>query len=327
MDNLVFSNIADISSSQLIEYKQIGNYKLFSNYYREYYNNDFVDHSFCIFSGGKVLGYIACCQLGDKLCFPGSGIHIELFLDNDKIISKLIHKILQQINCIAQRNNCSEIIIKDQLKCGMLSPLGAVLLNEKYQSEMIFEMIVSFDEFYENKYFTSIRKSYKSLVNWGEKNLDIKVINNSTLSRDDFLAFQLFHSKISGRKTRSDESWNIQYQMLEQGFGELILGYHNGALVAGSLFLDQHGKSIYATGVYERSLFEFGLSHYLLYYGICRSYARGTKIFSIGDFATNIEDSKLYNIQFFKKGFSQALVPTILWSIKKNLTIEKRRET
>lgn len=192
-------------------------------------------------------------------------------------------------------------------------PLGEVLFNEKYQSKMIFEMMVGFDNFSENNYFTNTRKSYKSLINWGEKNLDIRLINKDNLSKEQFFAYQTFHHKISKRKTRSDESWNIQYQMLKEGFGELILGYHQGALVAGALFLDQHGISVYATGVYERSLFEFGLSHYLLYYGICRSYTRETHSFSLGYFETDIEDSKLYNIQFFKKGFSQTLVPSILW--------------
>jgi hypothetical protein len=105
--------------------------------------------------------------------------------------------------------------------------------------------------------------------------------------------------------------------MIEQGIGELILAYYQDKLVAGSLFMDQYDTSMYFTGVYERELFEYGLSHYVLYLGVCRSYARGTtQHFSLGNFETDIIDPKWYNIQFFKKGFCQTMVPTLLWHKK-----------
>ena len=103
--------------------------------------------------------------------------------------------------------------------------------------------------------------------------------------------------------------------MLEQGFGELVLADYEGKLVAGSLFIDQFDRTIYFTGVYERELFDYGISHYLLYMGICRSAARAnTDYFSIGCYETDITDRKLFNIQFFKKGFAENLRPIILWN-------------
>ena len=127
--------------------------------------------------------------------------------------------------------------------------------------------------------------------------------------------FKDFHLKISGRQTRSDESWLLQYDMIKQGFGELILADYQGKLAAGSLFLDQFDVSTYFTGVYERDLFDFGISHWLIYEGICSSFKRSnTSKFSLGYFDTNITDPKWYNIQFFKKGFCERLKPIVLWS-------------
>jgi hypothetical protein len=176
-------------------------------------------------------------------------------------------------------------------------------------------MFIDYENFSEDYYHQSIRRRYKSFINWGKKNLSFEVINSDNLSIDKFLNFKDFHQKISGRKTRSDETWMFQYQMIQNGIGELILGYYEGGLVAGSLFVDQDDMSIYSTGVYERELFDFGLSHSLLYQGICRSYGRGnTSNFSLGYFDTDIQDPKWYNIQFFKKGFSEKLAPTLMWS-------------
>jgi hypothetical protein len=269
-----------------------------------------------------MLAQVLCYKIDNKLCWPLDGIQIQklaLEKDQEKDVFNLIVNYLESY---AKENTCSEIIIKDDLREGKLSILGEVLFNARYQSKIVFEMMINFKDFREEHYFTSIRKSYKSLINWGKKNLEIKIISKENPSMDDFLSFKQFHLKIAGRQTRSDESWHIQYDMIQQGFGELILAYYKGNLVAGSLFMDQNDISLYFTGVYERSLFEFGLSHYLMYSGVCRSYERGnTKAFSLGIFETDIKDPKWYNIQYFKKGFCQELVPTLLWSKESNTEV------
>jgi hypothetical protein len=268
-----------------------------------------------ILCGGEVVGYVSCCALNGKLCRPGGGLCIQLYCDNEKTQGKLYKEIINYIHTLAKENSCEEIVIMDTFNDGQLSCLGEVLFNNRYKSNLTFEMIVEYSGFNEENYHRDLRKSYKSLLNWGKKNLSICYLVNQNISRDLFDSFKELHQKISGRQTRSDETWMIQYQMIQDNMGELILGYYEGKLVAGSLFLDQGDVSIYSTGVYERELFDFGISHSLLYQGICRSYNRGnTSKFLLGYFDTDIQDSKWYNIQFFKKGFSEKLVPTILWN-------------
>jgi len=290
--------------------------KHFQAYYAEYYGANFADLSFVLkgeWGHAEVLSY----KVEDRLAWPLDGLRIDINTPDSKVEKEAIVAIVSEIEKRALDNGCTEITIRDQLHENNLSLLGENLFNARYQSKIVFDMMIDFNGFDEAVYFRNIRKSYKSLISWGRRELEIKVIDKNNLSREDFLGFKAFHLKISGRQTRTDESWDLQYKIIEDGLGELLLAYYNGELVAGSLFIDQYDLSLYFTGVYERSLFQFGLSHYLLYYGIVRAAERGlTKGFSLGLFETDITDQKWYNIQFFKKGFAARFTPTLLWTKK-----------
>ena len=84
------------------------------------------------------------------------------------------------------------------------------------------ESLELFDEDMD-KYKTSIRKSFKSLVNWGMKNLEIKIMNSGSLNRENFLDFKKLHLQASGRQTRSDESWDRQYDAIQNNHAFAIL--------------------------------------------------------------------------------------------------------
>lgn len=313
-----FININDFQENSLI--KDVGYYfeslDLLSKYYKEYYKENFTDLTFFIIDENRTLGYVVCCALNKKLTLPEGCIVVHFFDDEKKNNKALCTDVLNHIVLLANQQECEEITIKDSLGNGCLTSLGEKLFNDKYKSRLTFEMEVFYKNFSVDSFDKNIRKSYRSLINWGKKNLDVIYLDKDKDCFKTFSAFQEFHLKIAGRKTRSDESWRVQYDILKQGLGELALAYYQGNLVAGSFFADYGDTTIYFTGVYERDLFDFGVSHFLLYDGIVRSYERGnTTRFSLGYFDTDIQDPKWYNIQFFKKGFCERLTPTILWSI------------
>lgn len=286
-----------------------------AEYYKEYYKENFTNFDFLVKYNKKVVGCVLCAAFNNTISLPDTGVIIHLFDLSSKGEKLAYSYILEILEKIAANNSCKIIMIKDQLNEGNLSILGECLFNQRFQSRLTFEMIVDYLSFSESILHKNIRKSYKSLINWGRKNLEISYVNEDLPSFENFKQLQEFHFKIAGKKTRSDETWKIQYDLISKGFGELVLAKFNNELVGGSLFIDCGNTSIYFTGVYERSLFQFGLSHYLLYHGICRSYERkNTQRFSLGYFDTNIKDQKWYDIQFFKKGFTKNLTPTILWS-------------
>ena len=291
--------------------------ELLQQYYHAYYGQDFNDQSMAITWDGKAIGYIGASSLKHVLSQPSKGLEVILPDLMHSLPASHFKELAKLLIDHAIKNDCSLIEIKDTLSLGKLSPLGEVLFNEKFQSNLTFEMVINYQEFSENIYYASIRKSYKSLINWGRKNLKSDYINKDNADRNSFNTFQGFHKKISGRVTRSDASWSKQFEMIEKGKGELIMAHLDNEVVGGSLFTDQLNYSTYFTGVYERDLFQYGLSHYLLYLGIVRSFERKqTAFFSLGRFDTDIQDPKWYNIQFFKKGFASQLIPTVIWTKK-----------
>jgi hypothetical protein len=291
------------------------NGKLLVEYYQEYYKSSFKDFSFFVYVNNCVVGHVSCCLIDNKLSWINKGIIIKFF-DNDINIEKTIYnKVVNYIHEIAKNNHINWIEVSDKLyKINNVSWLGEVLINCGYKPELTFDMVVCLSSFNASNYFKIIRNSYKSLVNWGKKNLNIFYVNKQNQRLDLFNQFKNFHKVISGKTTRSDKTWDIQYEILCEGFGELTLGFLENNLVAGSLFIDQSYTTIYFSGVYERLLFKYGISHYLLYDGVCRSHERGnTNAFYLGNFDISISDQKLYNIQFFKKGFCQFLTPVFNW--------------
>lgn len=317
--SLEFIPLLDIPlNNDFFKKKSLRSFELFSDYYKKYYGDNYKDLSFAIFSKNRLIGYVLCSALDSILTTPDGAVRIVLSDHLPKKDKKFfLTGLLEHLTNLANLNVCEKIIIKDSLDQPCLSPLGEILFNQRFESRLTFEMDIPFSNFSEKIFHASLRKSYKSLISWGQKELKRDFINKDNLDRGRFNEFQEFHHRISGRVTRSQETWDAQYNMLEKGLGELILATYKGQLAAGSLFSDYGDISTYFTGVYERDLFVFGVSHFILYEGILRSYSRHqTSRFSLGYFDTNIEDPKWYNIQFFKKGFCKDLTPVIFWSRK-----------
>lgn len=312
---LTFFPITDVRlDNDFLNKKSLRSFAIFSDYYREYYGDNYHDLSFGIFNDNSLIGYVLCGVLNNALTTPDGGCNIVLIPDiATKEEKKIYTEVLDNLVNFAKHYTCSSLIIKDHVQ-DSLSILGELLFNQRFESKLTFEMSIPF---LDDSNSITLRKSYKSLINWGGRELKTEFVNQNNPDKEKFNIFQKFHHKISGRITRSQETWETQYHMIQEGLGELILATHKGQLAAGAMFSDYGNTSIYFTGVYERGLFEFGISHYILHEGIDRSYKRRqTSKFSLGYFDTDIKDPKFYNIQFFKKGFCKELTPVIFWSKK-----------
>ena len=58
------------------------------------------------------------------------------------------------------------------------------------------------------------RKSYKSLINSNIKKYDLQVLDNNNFKIEIWEKFKQMHLKVSGKKTRSDSTWELQKQSL-----------------------------------------------------------------------------------------------------------------
>ena len=152
------------------------------------------------------------------------------------------------------------------------------------------------------------------MINWGRRNLSIHCVNKETPNRALFDRYREFHAEVAGRITRPEQSWNVMYEWIALGGGELILAFLEDRLVAGSMFIDGKETLIYASGVYDRAEFDKPLAHYPVWLGIERAHARGIKILELGDIPIRGDKSeKEYQIGYFKRGFATHIDTQRVW--------------
>lgn len=160
----------------------------------------------------------------------------------------------------------------------------------------------------EEEIFMCVRKSYKSLINWGRKNLEIKVFDASNISDAVMEDFENFHIAVAKRRTRSHASWMLQAEAIRQGMGFVVYGYLEGRLVTATLILNGLSECYYGVCVNDRELMarKLPIGHYGLYLSILLAKERGLKVFHFGDVTDN-PDLKVNAIVKYKRGFNNEL--------------------
>lgn len=167
--------------------------------------------------------------------------------------------------------------------------------------EMYVDLSKSKEELWKN-----IRKSYKSLINKGEREFEIR----SEFNNEIWDKCKLFHLRISGKKTRSDQTWEIQKNLIQKGKAKLYYIMEGDYLLGFSLITLGKSISSYSIGVYDRNKFsKFSISHTLIWNAILQLKNSNYKFLHLGTFTPeeHLKDQKLYNINLFKMGFSNFL--------------------
>ena len=156
------------------------------------------------------------------------------------------------------------------------------------------------------------RKSYKSLISSGNKywKLGIMDSKNEKLWKN----FKDLHLKVSGKKTRSDKTWNIHYESILKNESFLIYLLDNKKrIVGGGLFNCSKDEGFYAVGAYDRSLFDKPLGHLVQYKAIEELKKRNISWYKIGlrNYETDTPNpsEKEISISKFKEGFATNVFP------------------
>jgi len=161
----------------------------------------------------------------------------------------------------------------------------------------------------------TLRKSFKSLINWGKSNLALEIYAKGNANPALFQRYQDFHARVAGRTTRPQASWDIMAAWIAAGHGELILGSLDGELVTGTMVVDGAETAYYASGVYDRQRFDKPLAHWPLWLGMLHAGGRGLKLFDIGEIPrAGTASEKEVNIGYFKRGFATGIVTQTVWT-------------
>lgn len=158
----------------------------------------------------------------------------------------------------------------------------------------------------EEEIWQSLRPRYKSYVNKGICAWNVYVVDKYDCQI--FEKYKQYHHKISGRITRSKETWDMQLEALKNGEGFMIfVEDQNSEIVGATYFINSKSEVFYLSGAFNRDLFQFPLSHIVQYKAIIYSKSVGLKRYKIGERFYNNGKHKPTNkelsIADFKEGF------------------------
>lgn len=163
-----------------------------------------------------------------------------------------------------------------------------------------------------------LRKSFRSLVNWGRTNLKMTYVNADNQDRALLETYGAFHTQIAGGHEYPTLYWDVFWKEIVSGRGELSLGYlDDGTLVAGTFTTIAHNTAYYTSGVYDRERFDKPLGHFPVFDAMVRAAERGATQFDLGEIVpVELAPSpKEAQIGFFKKGFAERCDLMMTWAL------------
>jgi hypothetical protein len=286
---------------------------IFETRYRGAEHGDgFKDLSFCIVDEEKVEAFILAHKIHDQIGFNHTGVKIA----EQSYRKKRENYCLEYLLEISAQEGCNTLKFNDYDVGSELSPFGLSLLYAKGTPHLKLQAVLDLSLSEENL-FLELRASSRRISNKYKDLIKFNYVTSENLTQTLFDEFREFHKTISGRQTRPMESWNVQFEMIQAGQAELIMGYMEPhGLVSAALYTDFGSTTTYAVAVFERSKFDKPLGHMNVFQGILRAKHRGQKIFNVGLIPSYHPDhEKEYNIGQFKKGFCQIPTQFIEWHI------------
>lgn len=283
-------------------------------YEQEYWSKPLNDSCLILETNQRVVGIVPLAPTQDCLSYFKKPLRIFWLKDtpiSDRFeLCQLVTKHLEQT------------FLADEFSEMIFMPEG--YLTSSFQSnnlvcENIQEAIINL-HLSEELIKRGIRKSYRSLINWGLRELTIVEIDSVNIDPNKFEDFRNFHILVSGKETRSKRSWDIQYQMIQENEAYLILGYLGDKLVSGALTLHGQSEAFYGVGVNDRSLMAEGVAvgHAVILKSILKAKVLGLSNYNLGMVAPFQSGTKDAEIAKFKSGFSSEIRLLSRFKVKKS---------
>jgi hypothetical protein len=285
--------------------------KFYSHYWSSF---QFENLSFAVDMGTAFCAvFLSAKKNGDickELSFYGLPIAFveSLSMDSEKR-ARAEKEIRKELNRLIDESRPERLVYEEHSKVGILSPVGVVLLEAGCRPELAFTQVIDLLQA-EDVLRRQIRKSFRSGISWGLKNLDLMVLDQSNVKASHLEDFRVLHIRVAERETRSQDTWNDQYEMIQSGEAFAVFGYLDSVLVTAAFFLYSTALCYYGVSASDRSLFGKPISHAVIWTAImharklgCRTFEMGGQFYA-GQSCDGVSPSeKEMNIAKFKRGF------------------------
>ena len=275
---------------------------------------------FAILEGNEpVLLAPATCD-GHSVSMFGAAIQLSVNHSiSVKRKKKAFGKAFQRLEEITSKYKASNIYIHGGNNMNPPSDIDLACIKRGAQPELRIHAVVNIEQD-EKIIKRNLRKSYRSLVNWGRQNIKTIDINSENPDRGLFEQYSAFHEKIGGVSDYGRTYWDVYWNEIMCDRAELSLGYlDDNHLAVGTLVVFAAETAYYASGVYDRDMFDKPLGHFPVFDAILRASKRGMKIFDLGEiFPVGMATDKEVQIGFFKRGFTSNYILRTNWNLNTN---------
>ena len=225
------------------------------------------------------IGLLFHYEKKDRLSFfekPCISINLEKLSKNQKKkISENIENILLEFK--------GQFIINDYYYGSKFSYLSEYLFF-KYNCQIStnFKKIINLEDDV-SILKSNIRKSYKSLINNGLRELKIELFNSENIKKRLIDDFKLLHINEAKRQTRNDATWDSQYEAIKKNDAFMIAGFRDNEMISAGYFLLSKTDCYYGSSASRRDLFDKPLFHSLMWSSILFAKDIGIKSFDLGN--------------------------------------------
>ena len=244
--------------------------------------------------------------------FPG------LLLIHDDISNNSINLLKEIIFSLLKKSN--KIIFSTPINCNFNKGYQSIFNTFEFlQNINWIKSIPTYKD--EAILWKNIRKSYKSPINKALREQSFLLIDKFNLDYKKFKLIKELHFKISGRKTRSDKSWDLQYSSIKNDTAFAFISFEQEKMDLNSAvyFYKSNNHAYYGTGLYTENAKKNLYGYCLIWKALLYCIERGIYSCEIDD---NVKfqwmselDKKLIDISFLKAGFGGQLSPRIIFSI------------
>jgi hypothetical protein len=275
-----------------------------------------VDASLTVLLDGAPALYVPAAIGDGLLAYNGMALRFFFAAGIDGSMREAaVDAAFRHIDTLAAAGRVQRAWVRDEAAAGVLGPIGTGALNRGGAISLQLNGWVDLAAG-EAALRRELRKSFRSLINWGRANMVLSYVNAANPDPAAFATLREFHAKVAGRTTRSQASWDAMFAWVASGGGELVLAHlPDGELVAATLVVDGKAEAYYATGVYDRERFDKPMAHWPLWNAIERARARGLRRFDLGIIPLpGAASAKEEAIGYFKRGFAMSIVASVEWS-------------
>ncbi len=245
----------------------------------------------------------------NKICnFAPKNLPAPLFEDkNKKKRFQIYSEYLDLIKSIKKKHKIKKIYF--DIDCQYVNDVEfmSFLLEQKFKVESSKTIIVVGNSHTGREINKDYRKSYKSLINSNIKKYDLQVLDNNNFKIEIWEKFKQMHLKVSGKKTRSDSTWELQKQSLLNQNAVVIYVKKEEKYLGFAYFFTTKTNALYASAAHDiQENKKIPIGHLIQDFAI--TYFSKKKIINyylgFNENKKTIKSKKDKNLALFQKGFA-----------------------